>query len=225
MAMYKAKDALHKLSDTHLTVARGAEDIRGRQVLDAAGEYVGEIDDLFVDEGEQKVRLLQVTSGGFLGLGKMTFLIPVDAIQRLTNDAIYICQTRECVASAPRYDPALVDKRHLCDVYGYYGYVPFWEPDYPEPQPPAPRLDEREGERIVATVERVDPNQRTLVLKAMDGEWMELKVPQPLLAHLQAGDQVEVAIHKTVGRPERATTGIPERSPLATEPERPGQSK
>jgi len=54
---------------------------------------------------------------------------------------------------------------------------------------------------------------------------MELKVPQPLFAHLQAGDRVEVAIHKTVGRPERAMTGAPERSALATEPEQPGQPK
>jgi len=59
----------------------------------------------------------------------------------------------------------------------------------------------------------------------MGGEWMELKVPQPLFAHLQAGDRVEVAIHKTVGRPERAMTGAPERSALATEPEQPGQPK
>jgi sporulation protein YlmC with PRC-barrel domain len=220
MAMYKAKEALHKLSDTHLTMAHGAEDIRGRQVLDTAGEYVGEIDDLFVDEGEQKVRLLQVTSGGFLGLGKMTFLIPVDAIQRITKDAIYICQTRECVAGAPRYEPALVEKRHLCEVYGYYGYVPFWEPAYPEPQPPAPRLDERIGERIIATVERVDPNQRTLVLKTADADWMELKVPQAFLAHVQRGDQVEVAIHKIAGGPERAMTSTAERSALAMEPER-----
>jgi sporulation protein YlmC with PRC-barrel domain len=202
MAMYKAKEALHKLSDTHLTVAHGAEDIRGRQVLDTAGEYIGEIDDLFVDEAEQKVRLLQVMSGGFLGLGKTTFLIPVDAIQRITNEAIYISQTRERVAGAPRYDPALVDKRHLSDVYGYYGYVPFWEPDYPEAQPAPPRLHEHEGNRIDATVERVDPNQRTLVLRAVDGERMELKVPQALLAQLQAGDQVEVLIHKTDRGPE-----------------------
>jgi sporulation protein YlmC with PRC-barrel domain len=225
MAMYKAKEALHKLSDTHLTMAHGAEDIRGRQVLDTAGESLGEIDDLFVDEAEQKVRLLQVMSGGFLGLGKTTFLIPVEAIQRITNEAIYICQTRECVAGAPRYEPALVEKRHLCEVYSYYGYVPFWEPAYPEPQPPAPRLDEREGERINATVERVDPNQRTLVLKAVDGERMELKVPQALLAHLQAGDQVEVLIHKTDGSPERAMIGTPERSALGIVPPRPGELK
>jgi sporulation protein YlmC with PRC-barrel domain len=225
MATYRAKEALHKLSDTHLTVAHGAEDVRGRQVLDTAGEYIGEIDDLFVDEAEQKVRLLQVMSGGFLGLGKTTFLIPVDAIRRITDEAIYISQTRERVAGAPRYDPALVDKRHLSAVYGYYGYVPFWEPDYPEPQPVAPRLHEHEGERIDATVERVDPNQRTLVLRAVDGERMELKVSQALLARLQAGDQVEVLIHKADGNPERAMTGTPERSAAGIEPPRPGELK
>ena len=65
MAMYKAKEALHKLSDTHLTMAHDAEDIRGRQVLDTAGEYVGEIDDLGVHflAAEQRARLVGAPVG------------------------------------------------------------------------------------------------------------------------------------------------------------------
>jgi hypothetical protein len=51
-------------------MAHGAEDIRGRQMLDTAGESIGEIDALFEDEAEQKVRLLQVMSGASLGLAR-----------------------------------------------------------------------------------------------------------------------------------------------------------
>jgi hypothetical protein len=50
-----------------------------------------------------------------------------------------------------------------------------------------------------------------------------MKVPQAFLVHLQAGDQVEVSVHKTDARPERATTGTPERSASSTELPRPGQ--
>jgi sporulation protein YlmC with PRC-barrel domain len=130
MAMHEAKATLVKLSDTNLTLADRAEDIRGRDVFDTAGEEIGEVDDLFVDEQEQKVRFLQVASGGFLGLGATKFLIPVDAITRMTEDAIYISQARERLAGAPRDDPALVDERYLRDVYGDYGYSPYGGPDY-----------------------------------------------------------------------------------------------
>jgi sporulation protein YlmC with PRC-barrel domain len=136
MAMHEAKATLVKLSDTNLTLADRAEDIRGRDVFDTAGEEIGEVDDLFVDEQEQKVRFLQVASGGFLGLGATKFLIPVDAITRITEDAVYISQTRERLAGVPRYDPSLVDERYLRDVYGYYGYSPYWGPDYRYPSYP-----------------------------------------------------------------------------------------
>jgi sporulation protein YlmC with PRC-barrel domain len=133
MATHATRAALVKLSDTNLTLANRAEDIRGRDVLDTAGEEIGKVDDLLIDEQEQKVRFLQVSSGGFLGLGATKFLIPVDAIMRMTEDAVYISQARERLAGAPRYDPSLVDERYLSDVYGYYGYSPYWGPDYRYP--------------------------------------------------------------------------------------------
>jgi sporulation protein YlmC with PRC-barrel domain len=133
MAMDATKAALVKLSDTNLTLANRAEDIRGRDVLDTAGEEIGKVDDLLIDELEKKVRFLQVSSGGFLGLGATKFLIPVDAIMRMTEDAVYISQARERLTGAPRYDPSLVDERYLSDVYGYYGYSPYWGPDYRYP--------------------------------------------------------------------------------------------
>jgi sporulation protein YlmC with PRC-barrel domain len=136
MAMHEAKAILVRLSDTDLTVADRAEDIRGRNVLDMAGEELGEVDDLLVDDREHKVRFLEVSSGGFLGLGAKNFLIPVDAIMRITEDAVYINQSRERVASAPRYDPTLVDERYLREVYGYYGYPPYWGADYRYPAYP-----------------------------------------------------------------------------------------
>lgn len=136
MAMHEVKAALVRLSDTDLTVADRDEDIRGRNVLDMAGEALGEVDDLLIDEREHKVRFLQVSSGGFLGLGARKFLIPVDAIMRITEDAVYISQSRERVASAPNYDPTLVDERYLGEVYGYYGYPPYWGPGYRYPPYP-----------------------------------------------------------------------------------------
>jgi hypothetical protein len=69
---------------------------------------------------------MEVASGGFLGLGESKSLIPVEAITRMTPDAVYIGHTREHVAGAPRYDPELVEGRldYFFNLYPYYGYPP-----------------------------------------------------------------------------------------------------
>lgn len=136
MAMHEPQPTLLRLSDTEFRPADPSEDIRGRKVLDMAGEELGSVDDLFIDDQDHKVRFLQITSGGFLGLGAAKFLLPVDAVARLTVDAVYIQQGREQVAGAPRYDPALVDERYMTDVYSHYGYPPFWGLDYEYPPYP-----------------------------------------------------------------------------------------
>ena len=109
--------SLVKLSGTQWTVADRAEDIRGRRVLDPDGEEVGEIEDLLIDHQDRKVRLLQVASGGVLGLGATTFLLPVEAITRISEEAVHIDQRRERIVGAPPYDPALVDQRYVHDLY------------------------------------------------------------------------------------------------------------
>jgi sporulation protein YlmC with PRC-barrel domain len=127
---------LVRLSDTNLTLADGAEDIRGLKVLDMSGEEVGSVNDSFIDEQERKVRFLEVSSGGFLGLGATKFLLPVDAITRISVDVVHINQSRERVAGAPQYDPTLVEERYVSDVYSHYGYPPYWGPDYHYPPYP-----------------------------------------------------------------------------------------
>jgi sporulation protein YlmC with PRC-barrel domain len=128
--------SLVKLSGTQWTVADRADDIRGRRVLDPDGEEVGEIEDLLIDHQDRKVRLLQVASGGVLGLGATTFLLPVEAITRVSEEAVQIDQRRERIVGAPPYDPALVDQRYVHDLYSHYGYAPYWAatgvyPPYP----------------------------------------------------------------------------------------------
>ena len=131
MAMREAKATLLWLSDTGLTVADRAEDIRGRNALDMAGEGLGIVNDLLIDEREHKVRFLGVSSGGFLGLGAKNFLIPVDTILRITEDGVYIGQGRERVSRVLAYDPTLVDEPYLSEVHECYGYPPYWGPDSP----------------------------------------------------------------------------------------------
>ena len=130
--------SLVKLGDTELTVADKAEDIRGRTVKDRAGEEIGKVDNLIMDEQDAKVRFMEVAAGGFLGIGEKKFLIPVDAIARIDEDHVHVDQTRAHVASAPDYDPTLVPEwSYYEDVYGYYGFAPYWAPGYAYPAYPS----------------------------------------------------------------------------------------
>lgn len=125
---------LVRLGDTDLTLADPAEDIRGRKAVDRNGDEIGTVQSLLVDDAETKVRFLEVESGGFLGLGGESRLVPVDAVTEVTDDLVRIDQTRERVHEAPEYDPELAQTvDYYGDVYGYYGYAPFWGAGYVYP--------------------------------------------------------------------------------------------
>ncbi|MDQ2882777.1 MAG: PRC-barrel domain-containing protein [Actinomycetota bacterium] len=127
---------LSKLSDSGQTVSNADDDIRGRKVKDKDGNALGKVEDLLIDDQDHRVRFLLVEHGGFLGIGETKSFIPVDAITHITDDEVHINHSRDHVASAPRYDPDLIDDVFYHNMYGYYGYTPFWGagytyPDYP----------------------------------------------------------------------------------------------
>jgi sporulation protein YlmC with PRC-barrel domain len=141
MAQNENPHKLLRLSDTQLTVADPAEDVRGRNVIDKNGERIGEVSDLIVDDRETRVRFLEVASGGLFGLGRQKSLIPVDAIVRINDEAVYINQTRQRISEAPPYDPDLIneevgDESYYGHVYRHYGYPPYWGPGYVYPHYP-----------------------------------------------------------------------------------------
>ena len=117
---------LVRLRDTDRTVSSSDEDIRGRMDKDKDGRDLGTIEGLLIDEAERKVRFMEVGSGGFLGLGESKSLIPVEAITRVTPEAVYIGHTLQHVAGAPRYDPELVhsELEYFFNLFPYYGYPP-----------------------------------------------------------------------------------------------------
>jgi sporulation protein YlmC with PRC-barrel domain len=118
---------LVRLSDTGQTVADPAEDVRGRKVLDAAGDDVGTVHDLLVDDEETRVRMLRVEHGGFLGIGADHFLVPVEAVTSVTPDAVHIDRERARLTDVPRYDPEMSDTAaNYGDLYGWWGFPPFY---------------------------------------------------------------------------------------------------
>jgi sporulation protein YlmC with PRC-barrel domain len=125
---------LSKLSDIGKTVEGVANDVRGRKVIDKDGKDLGKVHDLLIDDNEGKVRFLLIEHGGFLGMGETKSFVPVDAITRITEDEVFINHTRDHVAGAPGYDPALInDPVYHEGIYSYYGYPPYWGAGYVYP--------------------------------------------------------------------------------------------
>ena len=132
--MTRRQPTLVRLGDTDQTLADPNLDIRGRTVRDREGGEIGKVDDLLVDAEEKKVRMLRVAHGGILGIGATPSFVPVEAVTRVTEDEVHVDRLSTEVVESPRYDPELVDQEpYLTDVYGYYGYMPFWTSGHAAP--------------------------------------------------------------------------------------------
>jgi sporulation protein YlmC with PRC-barrel domain len=119
--------SLVRLSDTDLILADPDEDILGRKVIDKTGEEIGQVESLFIDEDERRVRFLELGSGGRFGFGGETRLIPTDAIWDITEESVVVGTSRDVITASPAYDPNLRnDEQYWVGLYGYYGYPPYW---------------------------------------------------------------------------------------------------
>lgn len=97
-------------------------DLIHRAPIDPENHLIGYVRDLLIYE-VWKVRFLHVTVGGLLGVGDRRFLIPVEAVERVSGGFVTIEQSREKVRGAPGLDPNIVlqpDPRR--GIYEYHGY-------------------------------------------------------------------------------------------------------
>ena len=84
------------------------------------------MEDLYADAEEGKVRFLDVSAGGFLGLGGKHFLVPVEAVGEVSEDGVVVVDRgRGKVAGSPPFDTRVVPQPpYQRQVYEYYGYPP-----------------------------------------------------------------------------------------------------
>jgi sporulation protein YlmC with PRC-barrel domain len=97
---------LTKLSETDLPLEEPWQDIRELDVYDNRDQQIGSVQDLYVDQQARQPRFLVVSGGGFLGLGKKHFLIPVEDVSRdVGEERVTVTQPREKVLDSPEFDP------------------------------------------------------------------------------------------------------------------------
>ncbi len=115
---------LTKLSEVDLRLEEPWQDIRGLDVYDINGEQIGTIEDLYVDREARLARFLDVAAGGFLGVGKKHFLVPVEDVSRdVSEERVTVTQPQDKVLGSPEFDPDVVPNPDLQRaIHAYYGH-------------------------------------------------------------------------------------------------------
>lgn len=126
-------ESLVRLSEARELERTNAVDYRGKDVVDKHGRDIGEVKDVFVDQRERRTRFLEVASGGFLGIGRKTFLVPVDAVSNINEDKVTIKQEQSLLTKAPDFDPSTLDDRFIDETFSFYGATPYWREGYQYP--------------------------------------------------------------------------------------------
>lgn len=108
-------------------------ELRGRVVLDSHDRGFGDVGGIYVDPDERKLHLIQIDTGGFLGIAKKHYLVPVEAIEDETPGAVQLSVSEEDVKGSPPFDPHQeVDAELQRAVYDHYGYpIPIAENTQP----------------------------------------------------------------------------------------------
>jgi len=100
-------------------------ELRQRRVFDSGGRYIGDVANLYVDD-DRNLHFVDVVSGGFLGLGRKHYLLPVEAIEDETPGAVRLRVDEGQVQRAPtlanpQVGPDEELQRGVREHYGYGG--------------------------------------------------------------------------------------------------------
>jgi sporulation protein YlmC with PRC-barrel domain len=184
-----------------------ASKLIGSDVENPQGEKLGDIEDVVLDPATGRAVYAVMSFGGFLGLGEKYFAIPWTALTPKAGEkqAFILNVDKERLRNAPGFDkshwPDMADRQWGQQVHTYYGVTPYWEQrearraESPE-RLTTPATGTDAMATVAATVQNVDQGSKLIRLKTVNDEIVELQAPTGLLSTLQAGDRVEVMIHK-----------------------------
>lgn len=110
--------------------------LRGRRVIDAAGNDIGAIDDVLVEcidpdgpdgpEPErQTARYVVVAFGGVLGIGRKRVAIPV-TLADMSADPARLRVERDVAHAAPAFDDQPFSRRDEQAINAFFGERPYW---------------------------------------------------------------------------------------------------
>lgn len=110
-----------------------ASTLIGDEVKNAAGEQLGDLEEIMIDLNTGRVAYAVLSFGGFLGMGDKLFAIPWEALSVNAEDhSLTLNVAKEKLENAPGFDEddwpdtTAKDDGWLVEVYDYYSYRPYW---------------------------------------------------------------------------------------------------
>jgi sporulation protein YlmC with PRC-barrel domain len=126
---------LVKLGDSDFVPANPEDDLRGKDVYDPEGQRIGGVKDLYIDHREREMRFLQVSAGGFLGMGEKPLLVPVEAVVKVAEDRLTIEPGRTHKVEGPAPFGTKVALPPADEPPDAYAWLPYGDAE----SPPDPR--------------------------------------------------------------------------------------
>jgi hypothetical protein len=77
-------------------------ELRQKRVLDSGGRFIGQIENLYVDE-DRELRFVDVATSGLFGFGTKHHLIPVEVITEEDPGSVSLEVDQQAAESAPTY--------------------------------------------------------------------------------------------------------------------------
>lgn len=108
-----------------------ATNVIGARVRNSKNESLGKIEDIVLDTRHGRIAYAVLSFGGFMGLGSKLFPIPWQALAQASDGDEFILDVeKEALREAPGFEkeelPDFADQEWGGQVYGYYGYDPYW---------------------------------------------------------------------------------------------------
>jgi len=129
-----AFSALAQSHSEQLNGAARATDIIGMTVDNPQSQKLGTVQDLIVDVESGRLVQMNISSGGFFGMGRILTPVPPEALDHVAGGKVlYLDVSKQKFAAAPRFDASKWDEgtqsNRLIEIYGYYGEQPFFVAD------------------------------------------------------------------------------------------------
>ena len=107
----------------------GADTLLGEDVVNGAGESLGDIKEIMLDMNGGKVAYAVLAFGGFLGMGEKLFAVPWQALRLDTaNKRFVLDMDKERLNDAPGFDknawPDMSDMQWARKIDSFYGIDP-----------------------------------------------------------------------------------------------------
>ena len=122
------KNQVSTMNMSQAGTAETFDRVKGIRVQNREGQQLGTIDNLMVDLDQGRLAYAVVSSGGVMGMGEETFIVPWDALRFNADKTILTLQgNQNGLMQAPKENMNVLNRQKGQEIYQFYGVAPYWE--------------------------------------------------------------------------------------------------